>query len=296
MSKEFRIAHAQIELQGLGRFLDDDGFADALAQSWVPGTEVTRHNRKWKLSGRTEVEPLLWAGHIGFVREGDLTTWDWDDDTNEFIRREASSGVVVPFIINLEHRIVSFQLVSGEVRPNTVTTNLRALLNVERTYAWAVRPVSFRRTFVEWRASVSRVASLRVSLEYPNPSWTGREKVEDLVDGLGANAVHLKARAEEGETIHTDADWFTQLMDHVRRGYGRSVMVGSDKETGVESQYVETAEGGTVPATNRISADEGAAEATVEELSATQTQLVESHRTEIVTVDEDEDSEDDESI
>ena len=69
MAKEFRISQARIELEGLGSH-DDLYFKNALVQSWVPGAEVTRYTRTWKLSARSEPEDGFWAVHMGFVKEG----------------------------------------------------------------------------------------------------------------------------------------------------------------------------------------------------------------------------------
>jgi hypothetical protein len=294
MAKEFRVSHARIELDGLGgAAADPEYFESALAQSWVPGTEVSRYTRTWKLSARTVTEEGLWAGHIGFVKEGELATLEWDDASKDFVRGEASSGVVVPFIINLERQLVSFQLFPGEVRQNTVTGNLQALLSAEGTHFWTVRPVLFRRTIDQWLESVNRVSTFNVLLMYPNPNWTGREKVEGLVDGLRAETLRLKAKAAEDQTIDTGSDWFTQAMDHVRRGYGRADLTGPDKDTGEESHFVETSSGGAVPVVDRVAAEEDALEASVDDLSAAQARLVESHPQDIVVADVDEGLDDD---
>ena len=254
----------------------------------MPGTEVSRYGRKWKLSARAESETGLWAGHMGFVKEGELSTLEWDEATKDFVRGEASSGVVVPFLISVEDRLVSFQLFSGEVRQTTVTSNLQSLLNAEGTHYWAIRPVSFRRTFEEWLRSVNHVSSFSVLLTYPNPNWTGREKVEGLVEGLRAERVRIQANASEGRTIDIQSDWFRQAMDHVRFGYGRADVAGPEKGTGTESHFVETSKGGAIPVINRVPAEEDAYEVTVDDLAAAQVQLVESHPQDIVVVDTDE--------
>lgn len=294
MAKEFRISHAQIELEGLGgQSAAPDYFEDALAQSWVPGTEVSRYTRTWKLSARSEPQDRLWAGHIGFVKEGELTTLAWDEASKDFVRGEASSGVVVPFIVHLDRRLMSFQLFPGEVRQNTVTSNLQALLNVEGTHRWAVRPLSFRRTLDQWLGTVDRVSLFNVLLTYPNPNWIGREKVAGLVDGLRAEALRIRAKAAEGDSIDTGSDWFTQALDHVRRGYGNAYLSGPEKSTGSESLYVETAGGGASPVIDRVAADEGAFEVSTEELSVAQAQLIESHPDDTVAVDVDQGPDDD---
>jgi len=117
----------------------------------VGGSEVTQNNSTWKLSRPhiTANDPHLWSGHMGFLRDGDISTWAWDDETGEFLRGEADSGVVVPILIDIEQQLVSFQLITNQVRMHTVTTNLQALLNQHGTHKWTVEPYPSERTYEE---------------------------------------------------------------------------------------------------------------------------------------------------
>lgn len=282
-------------LKGLaGTSPDPELLSAALEQSWVPGTETERHNRKWKLSTRHDLDDLHWSGHIGFVREGHVTTTGWDDEAKEFVRGEAPSGVIVPFVVDLEASVVTFQLFPGEVKQRTVTSNLAALLNVEGTYTWSLEIISLSRSFAEWRTSVGRVISVAAGLEYPNPNWTGRDKLEDLIDGLKADTLRLRAKALEDDSLDTDGDWFTELLNHVRLGYGRTETSGVDLETGQVSRHVETPEGGSIPMIYRIAAEEGANEASFDELRAAQVELIQSQADDMVVIDDPEGLEDDE--
>ena len=77
MSRVFRIGHASIQVDGL--FATDPlALRSALEESWIPGTEVTRYKRSWRLSAYSEIEPNAWSGRIGSVKEGDLSTLSWD--------------------------------------------------------------------------------------------------------------------------------------------------------------------------------------------------------------------------
>ena len=220
----------------------------------------------------TQLEEGFWSGHIGFVVDGKLATLDWDDKLNDFIRGEASSGTVIPFLISIrdENCLVSFQLIPGEVRPNTVTKNLQSLLNKEGTYCWTIDPLSFRSTLKQWLRSVNRISKFNVRLTPPNPDWTGREQVKGLVEGLNAKAANIIAKAGNEGSIDTDSDWFRQAMDHVRQGYGKLVLDGSDNRTGDTSRFIETDEGGIVRGIDRVSASDDEVEVTAEDLRQAQ--------------------------
>lgn len=207
---EFRISHAWIQLEGLGEHGSPEYFRSALDQSWVAGAQVTRYTRTWRLSKRTKPSEGLRTVHLGFVEEGELSTLHWDETEKDLIRGEASSGVVVPFLIDDiprmgdTRRLISFQLFPGAVRPMTVTSR--------------------------------------------------------------------------------------QAMDHVRQGYGKATLTGIDRDTGNQSQFVETIDGGSVPIIDRVRGREESLEATTGDLQQTQDQLIETHSQDMVVIEADEES------
>ena len=293
MAREFRVAHAEIQQQGLWQHVTPEDFRSALETSWVAGTQVTRYSRTWRLSRRRR-ENGFWAGHIGFVKEGDLETLAWDDEEQDFIRGAASSGVVVPFIIDDINRIVSFQLIPGAVNSKTVTGNLEALLNDEGTYRWEIAPISYLMDFNEWRESVARVSRINARLIYPNPNWTGRENLENIMGGFNAEVLRLVAAAQEDSSLDVESDWFLQTMDHARRGYGKADVSGTDKTTGTESKYSLTDRGGVVPAISQVTAsDETANEVSIAELRETQAELLAREPSERPALSPEEDDNDD---
>lgn len=266
MAKTFRVAHAQIDLGGLWRAGGDDQFQAALAQSWVAGEEVVRYGRTWRISRHVEMGQGFWSGHIGYVESDAFLTLAWNEQTMEFDRGEASGGVVIPFVVNLPQRIVSFQYATRDIKLRTVTGNLQALLNKDSAFDWEVAPLSLKRSFEDWHASVSSIATLSAQLRQPNPNWEDREKIADLLDGLQAESARLSVRASEGESIDSSSDWFTQMMDHVRRGYGQAVMTGASRESGAQSKFTETADGGAVEATESVRVEDDAVELSREDL------------------------------
>lgn len=275
MAKTFRVAHAQITIKGLWDAYPDDEFRSALADSWVAGQEVSRYGRTWRISRHLETDTDFWSGHIGYVESGAFSTLAWNDNTKEFDRGAASGGVVIPFVVNLSQRMVSFQYATRDVKLHTVTGNLQALLNKESTYDWEVVPLSLKREFEDWLASVRNIATLSAHLRQPNPSWEDRDKLADLLDGLRAETLHLTARASQGMAIDSDSDWFTQMMDHVRQGYGQAAMTGSSLESGAQSKFVQTSDGGAVEATERVQVEDDAVELSSEDLMQAQHRLVE---------------------
>lgn len=297
MPGEFRISHAWIQLEGLGEHGSPEYFRSALDQSWVAGAQVTRYTRTWRLSRQTEPGEGLRAGHLGFVEEGELSTLHWDETGKDFIRGEASSGVVIPFLIDDiprmgdTRRLISFQLLPGAVRPMTVASNLQALLNTKKTHIWKITPISVQKSFDQWVSTVEGVATFNVRLTYPNPNWTGRENVEGLVEGLKAETVTIRAKAIEGSSIDIHSDWFRQAMDHVRQGYGKATLTGTDLDTGSSSQFVETINGGSVPIIDRIRSSHESLEVTTEDLRQSQDQLIETRSQDMVIVEADEESE-----
>lgn len=275
MARKFRVSHAEIRLEGMGEHGPSEYFRSALEQSWVAGTQVTRYRRTWRISKWTKPEERIWAGRMGFVKEGELSTLAWDDDEQDFVRGEASSGIVVPFVVGEDSRYVSFQLLSGVVRPTTVTSNLQALLNAEGTHSWRIKPVVIRGSFEEWLSSIRRLSEFHVRLILPNPDWTGRPNVENLMTDLEASTLQIKAKASGNDSIDTESDWFTQAIDHVRFGYGKATLVGLDNQTGEESRFIEEPRGGTVRNIDRVTASDDAIEVSTDDLIEKQSRLVE---------------------
>ena len=293
MAKEFRVSHAEMRQEGLWQHGTLQDFRSALETSWVAGTQVTRYTRTWILARRTEEDGLL-AGEIGFVNEGELATVAFDRSEQVFRRGEASSGVVVPFVIDDASRIVSFPLIPGAVRPTTVTGNLEALLNAEGTYRWQIVPVSYRMDFSEWQQSVTNVRSVSARLTYPNPNWTGRSDLESIMDGFRAEVVRIVAKAEEGGSLDTESSWFQQTMDHARLGYGRTTVSGTDRTTGTESKFILNERGGVVPAISRVPvSDEETGELSITELRQAQEELLALEPSERPVLNPDEGDDDD---
>ncbi len=292
MTKTFRVAHARIDLKGIWAAGGDDQFQAALEQSWVAGEEVFRYGRKWRISRHIEMDQAFWSGHIGYVEGDAFSTLAWNEETKEFDRGEASGGVVIPFVVNIPQRMLSFQYATRDVKLHTVTGNLQALLSKQSTYDWEVAPLSLKQTFEEWHASVTSISTLAALLRQPNPNWEDREKIADLLDGLEAEFVRLSARASEGVSIRTDSSWFIQLMDHVRRGYGQATMTGVNRESGSLTKFTQTGDGGALEATESVRVEDDVVELSRDDLAQTQHSFVERGEGVVVQSEFDEETDD----
>ena len=292
MTKTFRVAHARVDLKGIWGAGGDDQFRAALEQSWVAGEEVSRYGRTWRISRHVEMGQGFWSGHIGYVEGDAFSTLAWNEETKEFDRGEASGGVVIPFVVNLPQRMVSFQYATRDVKLHTVTGNLQALLNKESMYDWEVAPLSLKRTFEDWHSSVISIATLSALLREPNPNWEDREKIADLLNSLEAKSVRLSAQAREGASIDRNSNWFIQMFDHIRRGNGQAVMTGTSRESGALSKFTQTAEGGAVEATESVRVEDDVVELSGDDLAQVQRTFVERDDGVVVQSEFDEETDD----
>ena len=178
MIKKFRVSHARIQLDGLYQHLSNDDWQTALKHSWSVGVPNTRYKRTWRLSKWSNPEKHIWTGHIGFIKEDDLSTLHWDESVEGFIRGTTSSGIVIPFVINSDLHIVSYQLISGKVNMKTFSGNLQALLNKKGTYRWLISPLSLRQNFDDWQRTVYGISEMNIQMKISKPEldWTQQDK------------------------------------------------------------------------------------------------------------------------
>ncbi|WP_142271008.1 hypothetical protein [Mycobacterium sp. AT1] len=236
-ASSFTIGFAQAAFDGLYAPTE---FDDALRKSWRAGTEITRYGRHWTLSKMLSEDNGGYYGKIGFVNSDQLETLAFDQETLDFVRGQAPSGVVVPFVI-AQDGLISYQLISGIVRDNSFIGALEALLNAGANvpYTWTITPVAFPINYNEWRKSVDRVSRFDIKLERPNPHYHGDVIAEQLVEELRTEYVRLSGVERNSETgVDTDSDVFRQALDHVLRNYGEATLTGVDSE-GARSVFVK---------------------------------------------------------
>lgn len=230
----YHIGYAMAVLETLS-----DDIGEALAESWKPGTTVTRYNRKWRLTKVVHETPALYFGRIGFVSDDELSTLKFDPVSNDFVYGEAPSGVVVPFVVRKVDGVIAFQLYPGVVRETTFTGALQELLNdASDQHVWRVSSFVETRDFFDWVATTDGVTKFTFTLERPNPNYVDREHVEEIIEDLELEVAKLSGRAREGESVNIGADVFREALDHVTRDYGKAKIIGLDRE-GSESTWVK---------------------------------------------------------
>lgn len=280
----YQVSLAGIEVRGVF-----DLTHEVLDESWLSGATARRYGREWRLS-RPDHENGQWIGRIGFVKPGEVTTLEWDDEAEDFIEGDASGGVVVPFVIDVSEQVVAYQLRGNLVRPNTFTGALEALLNQNPTYVWSVYPLVVPRSFESWKSEIDRVTAFRFKLIPPNPNWIGRELVQGIVEGLETQLLTLSGR---GQDIDTGSDLFRQALDHVLQEFGQATVQGRDK-LGFDSTWRTVKDtGGVVTPTTRIEAESEEVEVPTDSLSEALSDM--KHRMELYADDNASANDDDES-
>ena len=251
MARTYRIAFATVELMDMFG-TDDVTFEEGLADCWEGSEKVTRHRRVWRVSAphRPEGRAGVLTGRIGFVRDDELSTLNFDEVRQDFVRGAAPSGAVVPFAIDLRTRSVVFQLVPGLVRPTSFTGALQSILNQNGTYRWRVRPLVRELSFQSWRQQVERVTEFRFTLQEPNPHYHDDRMVKELIEEFEVQTLRV---AGTGQDVNSGGSLFRQALDHVLRNYGRGIVRG--EVDGDESEWRSTNDG-TVPYLTNITTED----------------------------------------
>lgn len=250
MPRIYKVAFAAIELAGLFA-AEQSTFEDALREAWSPGSRVTRYGRTWRISAPRRQPGDVLSGRMGFVREDEVATLAWDEKRKDFVRGEASGGVVVPFAVDLDRRAVAFQLVSGQVRPTSFIGAFEGLLNAGGTGQWSLQQLVERFDYERWSESVERVVGFRFRIERANPHYHDNDMAEQLLEDLRLAVASIQGR---GADVADDSPGFVQLLDHVRRQYGGGIVRGTEPD-GHESEWRST-DGGIVPAIERVESDD----------------------------------------
>lgn len=208
----------------------------------VPGASTERYQRVWHV-GRTEVEEDYLYGRLGFESTGSADLWN--DERKDFEEASTPAGVASPFAINLTNLGLAFQTRGQDIRVTSFIGAMRGILRDASGQDWAIETARTHMSFSEWRATVTRVTQMRFALEPPNPNYEGRPDLERLIAGASLSAADLTLRSDNG--IITDSQIVVELLDHVDRGYGRSVAVGERPINGeiVESVYSSELNGET---------------------------------------------------
>lgn len=235
IERNYHLGFAQASLVGLF----NDGFSEALRESWRAGTTITRYGRRWHLTKIIAETDDLDFGRIGFVNDDAASTLQFDRESNDFVHGEAPSGVVVPFAIRKSDGVIAYQLRPGIVRETTFTGALEELLNASGgRHVWEIRTFTEERNFSDWLGTYPIVTRFDFTLERPNPHYFGADRVEHAIEDVRLESIRLVGKARDGEAIDPTADLFQQAVDHVTRDYGKAKVVGSSPD-GNETVWVK---------------------------------------------------------
>jgi hypothetical protein len=169
-----------------------------------------------------------------------VPTLFFDQQSADFVRGEASSGVVVPFVISTTSGQIAYQLRPDVVRENAFVGALADLLNLNSSlYSWTIRPLVEGSDYQTWIAGVDRVTEFHFKLERPNPHYHDDEIAERIIEDFRLQYAVLTGVAREGQGVDTESSAFRQALDHVLRGYGTATLAALDSQGG-ESLWVRT--------------------------------------------------------
>jgi hypothetical protein len=198
-----------------------DDFEGLLMESLIPGTPVERYNREWRM-GPVSRQGRYVQGRIGFQRTGG-TAELWDDSTGDFVQRAVIEGYTSPFDIDIERKLVAFQVRPGLIEPNSFIGAMEALLDEGSAYqGWSVAHVNNAIDFDEWAQSKGRIDQVLIRLERPNPHYGDRESVESVVEGANAASVTIRvvAAKDDADGVNLDDPLLSEAIQHVFAGYG----------------------------------------------------------------------------
>ncbi|GAB20710.1 hypothetical protein GOEFS_124_00420 [Gordonia effusa NBRC 100432] len=224
---------AQVETYGLHAPATVE---DAVRSTWSAPLSVSHYNRDWFLSTILDTTNAGYFGRIGFVREGEINTLDFDPSIGDFVEGEASAGVAIPFFLAQTGRL-SYQVLTGQVAERTFLKVFAKLMNSAPglVFEWKVAELSSEIDYGEWRKNFQQIESFDFTLERPNPHYGDDDLIESFIEGTKLEYLRLAGKAE-GDAVDDDSDLYRQALDHVMRNYGRATITGIDG-AGQESKW-----------------------------------------------------------
>jgi hypothetical protein len=208
---------------------------EALEAALVVGTRIERHNRVWRM-GPWHHEGLAIVGRIGYESAG--VNELWDDELQDFKESMRPLGLTSPFAIDGSKLRVAFQLRGRDIRVNSFTGALQALMNeASPTDRWRVRRELRQVSFDTWATTVDRVTLVHATLERPNPHYGARRRVRELIEDTNARIAELVVRADPSELQGLDigAPFVREAIEHTSDNYGSLTAVG--ERGGDEAQW-----------------------------------------------------------
>lgn len=222
-------------------------FPEVLRRAVVPGTEITYRDRTWHM-GQVRPPNLddvrggafspssprdLVSGTIGY--DDTAVASSWDQAAKDFIDVDVPSGGRFPFLLDVRRGVLAYVA----VKPAGVLSAFQALLNQSGSGHWRVQRILNEQSWEAWRASVERVQRLSFVLRPPNPNYTRRPTVEQMIDGGHAGVVRVVMESDPNalEGLDLESSFIAEAIEHtVQLGYGS---VKADGTTPVGGQDVE---------------------------------------------------------
>jgi hypothetical protein len=227
-SRVGRVGFALIKADTLGNQSED------LARSFVPGIEKHHNSRDWIL-GRTSQRDHYLLGRIGFRRT--LRIGMWDPRGGDLVSTRTEDYVIAPFAVDLDDMRAAFQPRGRDISTRSFISAFQALLNAGANKSgevarWRVVAEHSEEPFDQWLEEVTRIERFKARIQRPNPNYVGRERVEELVEGLRASVAHISARADSDDPdgLNRDDGFLREILDHADRGYGTFDAYGEDAE------------------------------------------------------------------
>lgn len=225
-----------------------------LLQCWNPDLAVAHYGRIWRVSRPRPVEDRV-NGRLGFIVEGRSPTLTWDERRHDFIEGAAASGAFVPFAVDVRAGLIAFQLAPPDIKAQSFAGAFQSHLNANGTFRWHVRVLTRHTTFEQWYPTVGRVTRFRFVIRQPNPNWTGRERVQRIVESLRTQTMQLAGRAAPGEGIDADSEEFHELVAHAILGYGEATVGGEELTSGEATEWRSTGSGAVATQTEVVVRD-----------------------------------------
>lgn len=221
--KQVRIAYARAVFRGRRSLFTQDN-QELLEASIRTGTETTRYGKQWRLGPVSTTQGHV-RGRLGFERERPKATEVWDADKQDFVATLYPTGASTPFSVRVGDMTIAYQLQGSDIDEGSFRFALAKLMTLASGEMWAVEPIGGEATFDGWRARTPKVVEVDVTVQPPNPNYSGRPDVQSFLEGPNATLANARWVAEEG--LDVEDALIQQFIEHAdRRGYGHLSATG----------------------------------------------------------------------
>lgn len=229
-----RVAVAHI----VSPFPDLPGLGLALALE--PGFPIERFGRTWRVElgadalgavqrlrrgtpkSASEIPSTL-QGRLGFDKTTGVAP-AWNEAAKRFEQREQHDGDVVPFVIRLRDLSVAFQRTSKVRRQSFIGALQRILRDASGDPRWKVDDRLTRLSWGQFKAEVSRVTEIAVTVGPTNPGWQGQELFQPFIEEVGAERAKI---VMTGDILDIDSRPVDQARVHaLDHEYGSLLVKG----------------------------------------------------------------------